>query len=145
MKRALKWSGFALLGVLLLVVLFATWAVTTEAGARFVLARAQAALGGTLGIARSSGSLAGTLVLEEVRWNDPAAGVEARIQRVAVMPTLRSLLSRRVQIENLAIDDVDVALTTLPPRDEPPAPFSLEAPLDIVIDRSRAPCAAAVS
>jgi translocation and assembly module TamB len=134
-KRALRWIGCIVLVIALAVTALLVWALHSESGARFVLARAQAALEGKLTVTRSSGTLSGPLVLEGVRWNDPAAGVDARVERVSVDLAARSLLGRLVKIDDLAIDGVDVALTTVPPKDEPPTPFSLDAPIDIAIEK----------
>ncbi len=136
MKRTLKWIGFALLGLLLVVAVVLAWALNSESGARFVLARALGATDGKLTIERSHGAMSGPLVLEGVRWNDPASGVDARIGRIALDLGITALLARRVQVDDLAIDDVEVDLTTLPPKpEEPSAPFSLEAPIDIVVGK----------
>jgi translocation and assembly module TamB len=135
-SRVLRWAGLILLGLLVIVSLLLAWTLNSESGARFVLARAQGALDGKLTVARSSGTLAGPLVLENVRYNDPAAGVDASVKRLAVDVDLFALLGKRVQVRDLAIDDVDVALTTLPPKpDEPASDFTLDAPLDILIDK----------
>lgn len=136
MKRLLKWIGIGVFALLLAVTLFAMWVTNSEAGVRFVLARVQAALDGKLTIERSSGSLAGPLVLDGVRWNDPGTGVDARIKHVSGDIALLSLLGRRVHIDDLAIDDVDVALTTLPPKPLDAArTFSLDAPIDITLGK----------
>ena len=135
MKRALKWIGFGLLGVLIVVVIVLAWALNSESGARFVLARAQSALDGKLSVERQSGALAGPLVLEGLRWNDPASGVDARIARVSVDTALGALFGRRVQFDDIAIDGVEVALTTLPPTTSEASTFSLEAPIDLVIGK----------
>lgn len=135
MKRWLKRLGIVLLALVPVLAGVLAWALNSEAGARFVLARAQGALDGKLSVERHSGSLAGPLVLEGLRWNDPQAGVDTRVGRVSLDLRIGALLARRVQVDDLAIDDVDVALTTMPPKDEPSAPFSLDAPIDIVVDR----------
>ncbi len=135
MKRWLKWLGLGVLGLFVLAALVLAWALASDAGARFVLARVQGALDGQLVIERSSGSLAGPLVLEGVRWNDPAGGVDARIARVSVDTALGALIGKRVQFDDIAIDDVEVALTTLPATTDEASTLSLEAPLDIVIGK----------
>jgi len=134
-KRWLKRLGIVLLAFLLVLAGVLAWALNSEAGAGFVLARAQGVLDGKLSVEHHRGSLAGPLVLEGLRWNDPASGVDARIGRVSLDLRIGALFAWRVQVDDLAIDDVDLALTTMPPKDEPSPPFSLDAPIDIVVDR----------
>ncbi|MBN8482358.1 MAG: pathogenicity protein, partial [Xanthomonadales bacterium] len=124
-----------LLALLLVVAVVLAWALRSEAGARFVLARVQGAMDGKLSIERSSGAVSGPLVLEGIRWNDPASGVDARIGRITVDPGIAALFARRVQVDDLAIDDVEVDLATVPRQPQESAPFSLEAPVDIVVDK----------
>lgn len=135
----MKWFkriGIALLIVLVLVLLAALWLLNTGAGARFVLARAEAALDGKLIVERSSGTLAGPLRLEGLRYRDAEAGVDARVGTLSVDLALTALLGRRVVVQDLAVEAVDVALTTLPPKPEEPAgTFSLQPPLDIALER----------
>ncbi len=137
MTRALKWIGLVLAVLLAIVAIVLVWALRSESGARFVLDQVKDALEGKLAIERSSGSLAGPLVLEGVRYTDAAAGIDASIARVSADVGILALLSRRVQVDDVALDGVDVALTTVPPAPEDPeaAPFSLEAPIDIALER----------
>lgn len=137
LPRLLKWIGIVLLALLLLLAIFAFWLLGTESGARFALARAVGALEGKLAVERSSGPLTGPLVLEGVRWHDAASGVDAKVGRVRLELAASALLAKRVHVKALDVDDVDVALTTLPPKPEPqPASdISLVAPIDIVLDR----------
>ncbi|HEY6985924.1 MAG TPA: pathogenicity protein, partial [Rhodanobacteraceae bacterium] len=134
--RILRWIGIAFAVLVLITGALLFWLLETESGARFALARAVGALEGKLAIERSSGHLAGPLTLVNVRYNDPAAGVDARIATIVVDVAPLELFSRRVHVENLEIEGVDVALTTLPPKpEEPSAPFSLVAPVDVLLDR----------
>lgn len=136
-RRLLKWLAIALACVLLLLAFALWWLLGSESGARFALARAVGAMDGKLTVAKSSGPLRGPLTLEGVRYADPAVGVDAKLARVTVALKPLELLSRRVHVTNLEADGVDVALTTVPPKPEPPStePFSLAAPIDVVLDR----------
>ncbi|MEO8011958.1 MAG: translocation/assembly module TamB domain-containing protein [Dokdonella sp.] len=136
MKRWLKTATLALLALLLVTGLGSVWLLNSEGGARFVLARVQGTLDGKLTIERSSGSLSGPLVLDGVRWRDTAAGIDAFIKRASVDLTLNALLRQRVQIDEVDIDDVEIALTTLQPvAGEAAGAFSLDAPIDIAIGK----------
>ena len=134
--RLLKWFGIAVLALVLITSIVLYWLLETESGARFALARAVAAMEGKLAFERSSGYLAGPLTLINVRYNDPAAGVDAHVGSVIVDVAPAAFLSKRVHIVDLEVEGVDVALTTVPPKPEEPASeFSLVAPVDVLLDR----------
>jgi translocation and assembly module TamB len=135
-RPVLRWIGLIFLALLLVITITLIWALNSESGARFVLARAVSALDGKLSIGASNGSIAGPLVLENVRYLDPGSGIDTTVRRVALDVQLLSLLGKRVHVRDLAIDDVAVALTTQPPKqEEPTSEFSLDAPIDIVVDK----------
>jgi translocation and assembly module TamB len=137
LPRLLKWIGGGVFVVMLLLALLAWWLLGSESGAQFALARAVGAMEGKLSVEKSGGRLVGPLVLEGVRYRDAALGVDAKLGRVLVDLKPFELLSKRVHVTNLELEKIDVALTTLPPKPEPPSsePFSLAAPIDIVLDR----------
>ncbi len=136
LPRLLKWIGIAFAALVLVLASLLFWLLGTESGAHFVLAHAIAATDGKLAIERSSGKLGGPLTLEGVRWHNATAGVDAKIARVRVDLAPFELLAKRVHVSALDIDNVDVALTTVPPKPEQPAAeFSLAAPIDLVLDR----------
>ncbi len=86
---------------------------------------------------RSTGHLAGPLSLVNVRYNDPASGVDARIGSVVVDLKPFEILSQRVHILSLEVERADIALTTVPPKPEtkPATAFSLVAPVDLFLDK----------
>jgi translocation and assembly module TamB len=134
--RILKWIGIAFAVFVVIVAALLFWLLDTESGARFAIARAIGAMDGKLAIERSSGTLAGPLTLANVSYADPSAGVDARIGSVIVDIAPSALLAKAVHVVGLDVDGVDVALTTVPPKPEQPsAPFSLEAPVDVLLDR----------
>ncbi len=107
MTRGRKW----LLGVtafLALAILAFTWLITTESGARWALARAEAFFPEPLTIESVSGTLLGGLDAENVAWNDDAADV--LIERVFVDVRILPLLSRRVYVDRLDVTATTVAL-----------------------------------
>lgn len=136
-RRLLKWLGLGLLGLLLLVAVFVGWLIGTESGARFALARAVASMEGRLSIAQSSGRLVGPLALEGVHYIDKDTGIDAKLGRARVDLKPLTLLSRVVHVTDLEADDVELSLTTVPPKPqpEPTQPFSLVAPIDLFVDR----------
>ncbi len=135
-RRVLHALAWVLLIVLIVVGGVLLWAVNTESGARFVLARAQSALDGKLVVGRSSGTLSGPLVLDDLRYADASAGIDARIKHVSVHPNIFALLGGRVELNDVIADDVDVALTTVAPKPEDASgDFSLTAPIDILVNK----------
>jgi translocation and assembly module TamB len=133
--RLLRWIAIAAACLIVLFGVVAYWALDTQAGARFVLARVEGALDGKLTVRQADGSLAGPLRLAGVRYRDAQSGIDATIARIDLDIAPWALLAKRVHVQDLAIDGVKVALTTLPPKPEPPSEFSLEAPIDIALDR----------
>ncbi|MGH8171883.1 MAG: translocation/assembly module TamB domain-containing protein, partial [Rhodanobacteraceae bacterium] len=76
------------------------------------------------------------LTLTNLRYRDPAVGVDAAVGRVVVDLAPMALLGHQVHVTSLELADGVVALTTLPPKpDEPASAFSLAAPIDILLDR----------
>ncbi len=136
--RAAKWLGIVVVVLLVVLACAGYWLLRTGSGARFVLARATSALDGKLSVQASRGALTGPLTLDGVAWRDPETGVDAQVGHIALDLAALPLLAGRVHVRSLAIDGVDVALTTVPPKpEEPPGEFSLEAPLDILLDQAR--------
>lgn len=125
-----------MLALLLILGMFGVWIFNTQAGAGFVLARIQAALDGKLVVTRHRGTLAGPIELDEIRYRDPAGGIDATIQQARLDLTALSLLSGRVVIDEVSAHDVTIALASVPAKpDEPAGKFSLQPPLDILINK----------
>ncbi|HEX7769857.1 MAG TPA: pathogenicity protein, partial [Dokdonella sp.] len=127
-------AAFAVL--LLLVLGLSFWLLRTESGLGFVLARAVGATDGKLEIGASSGRLSGPVTLDAVRYRDPDAGVDVQVRRVTLDHAPLELLASRLHVTRLEIEGVELALTTVAPDPSQDAgEFSLEAPLDVVLDR----------
>ncbi|HQY55683.1 MAG TPA: hypothetical protein PLU65_10670, partial [Dokdonella sp.] len=69
-RRILRGIGWTLLTLLVVIGGLLLWALNSESGARFVLARVQSALDDKLVVGHSSGSLSGPLVLDDLRYAD---------------------------------------------------------------------------
>ncbi|MEP7097292.1 MAG: translocation/assembly module TamB domain-containing protein, partial [Dokdonella sp.] len=136
MPGVLKWIGIAFLILVLIIGALSIWLLRTESGLHFVLARAIGATNGNLTIEKSSGSVAGPLTVEKLRYRDASAGVDVTVRHVVIAFSPLELISARLHITQLALDGLDVALTTVPATPTQPAkPFSLAAPLEVVLDR----------
>lgn len=133
-RRVLKATGIMLIALLLLVSIALFWVFRTESGASFVLARAQSALDGKLSVTRFNGTLAGPLQLDGIRYVDPAGGIDAKIDHANVDLAVLALLGGRVEISELAANDIDIALTTVAAKEEDSA-FSLTPPIDILVEK----------
>lgn len=134
-RRVLRGVGIVLAVLIVLIGGVLLWALQTESGMQFVLARAESVLGGKLVVQQASGTLAGPLALNGVHYRDDAAGIDATVAHMRVDIAPLALLAKRVHVEDLAIDGVDLVLTTAPPQPETSTKFSLSAPIDIVVDR----------
>lgn len=123
--------------VLLLGAGAAFWILDTASGTRWAVARAEAFLAPKLSVGATEGAMTGPLVLTDVTYRDPAAGIAVTIERLSVDLRFAALWRRVVHVETAALDGVRVTQSTpTAPREPDPAaePFSLEPPIDIVVD-----------
>lgn len=141
MKRAVKktllWTG-AVIGLLIVVVVgVVAWVLNTQSGTRFAAARATAFLGDKLVIGTIDGSIAGPLHIENLRYHDRAAGIDANVARIDLDLVLSALWGSLVHVKSLEIGGIDVLMTEPtepPPPEEPAKPFTLKPPIDIAVD-----------
>lgn len=134
MRSTGRWLLRITLALVVMILGAALWLLHSQSGAGFVLARVQGALDGKLGIARHEGTLSGPLRLEGLRYVDPAAGVDARVDSIDVDADLLALLGGRVEVSAISANGVRLDLTTVPEDpDKTPTEFSLKAPIDIVL------------
>jgi translocation and assembly module TamB len=133
--RWLAWVGGVLLALIVMLVGFVGWVLNTESGTRWAADRAVGLLNGKLELAQISGALAGPLTAGGIRWNDPESGVDVRVARVTVDVALKELLAKRVHVQVLDVNGVDVRLSEPTKKDEEKKPFSLQPPLDFVLDK----------
>ena len=132
--RALAWVGIGLAVLLVLLVAACAWILNTESGARWVADRAVGLLGGKLEVRDVSGTIVGPLTVGGVRYHDPESGLDVRVAHVSVDVAMRELLSRRVHVLTLDVAGVAVQIGE-PKKDEEPSTFSLEPPIDLILDR----------
>ncbi len=132
-----RWWLWTILGVVAFFALLfggAMWVINTESGTRWAANRAVGFLGGKLEIREVTGTLAGPLTVSGVRWNDPDSGADVRVARATVDAALMELLSRRVHVLLANINGVGVRLSEPRKKDEEKKPFSLEPPIDLLLD-----------
>ena len=137
LKKTLAWTGIVLVVLVLLVVGAIAWVITTESGTRFAAARATAVMGDKLAIGAVDGSIAGPLRITDLRYRDPAAGIDASVAQLELDLVLSDLWHRLVHVGRLDVSGIDVLKTEPtepPPPEEPSRPFSLQPPIGIAVD-----------
>lgn len=138
--RWYAWVGIVLLAIVVMVGGAFAWLVNTNAGARWALARASGFLGDALQVARIDGTLAGPLTLTNLAYRDPKSGLDVTAEHVHVDLALRELLGMTVHVVTAQLRGIDVTLSE-PTQPQPPPPeaedkpFTLEAPIDVIVDR----------
>ncbi|MDY6946405.1 MAG: translocation/assembly module TamB domain-containing protein [Pseudomonadota bacterium] len=136
-KKTLIWSG-AVIGVLVVVIVgVVAWVLNTQSGARFAAARATAALGDKLAIGAIEGSIAGPLRITDLRYHDPAAGIDAKVASLELDLALSDLWHSLVHVQSLEVGGIDVLMqepSEPPAPQQPSEPFSLQPPIDVAVD-----------
>ncbi|HEY0686445.1 MAG TPA: translocation/assembly module TamB domain-containing protein [Steroidobacter sp.] len=136
-KKTLAWTGIVIAVLIVVIVGTIAWVLNTESGARFAAARAGAVLGDKLAIGSIDGTIAGPLRIADLRYRDPAAGIDASVAAIELDLVMSDLWHTLVHVGKLDISGVDV-LTHEPtepqPPPEPSKPFSLKPPIDIAVD-----------
>ena len=133
-KKSLAWTGITLLVLVVVIVSAVLWVLNTQSGTRWVAARATAVMDGKLAIERIDGTIAGPLQITNLRYRDPAAGIEVGVRKVDVDLVLGDLLRSLVHVANLDIEGVDVLMQEPTQPEEPSKPFSLQPPINIAVD-----------
>jgi translocation and assembly module TamB len=138
LKKTLAGTGIVIAVLILLAIGTLLWVINTQSGTRFAAARASALMGDKLAIGGIDGSLAGPLRIMNVRYHDPAVGIDASVARLEVDLAWRDLWHRRVQVDRLDVSGIDVLIQEPtqppPPKQESSEPVSLQPPIDIAVD-----------
>ncbi|MFG3449638.1 translocation/assembly module TamB domain-containing protein [Stenotrophomonas sp. NPDC047960] len=137
-RRFWAWSGFTVLGLVLLALLLLYWLLQTVAGRDVLLAQVVARLpvGATLTWSKVDGPVAGPLVLHNLdfRYDD----IHFTAERAYLDPDIRPLLGRKLQLDALQITNATLNLAKSDePFEMPSWPGSLpqiEMPLAIQAD-----------
>jgi translocation and assembly module TamB len=135
-RRRRRWPWYVLAAIVLLLVAavaFAAWVASTPSGTSWAAAQAQQRVPG-LRIGGVQGTLARGLVLHGLHHTPPEGGTSVSIRRLTVHVAWRALLSRTLHVTDAEVREVRVVLGEAPP-DEEQTPFSLEPPIDVVVDR----------
>ncbi|MDT8450839.1 MAG: translocation/assembly module TamB domain-containing protein [Wenzhouxiangellaceae bacterium] len=136
MKRLLLYLAAALAALLVLAAAGWWWLTGTQAGARWLLGQTSARLE-RFDYARSDGSLAGGLLLNDVVFVQ--AGLEIEIQRLELAVDF-DFVPLGVTVERLRLDGVNASLPEAEPEPARTEPFELgdfSAPIDIRVAELR--------
>ena len=137
-RRFWAWSGFTVLGMVLLALLLLYWLLQTVAGRDVLLAQVVARLpaGATLTWSKVDGPVAGPLLLHDLdfRYDD----IHFTAERAYLDPDIRPLLGRKLRLDALQLKNASLNLAKSDePFELPSWPGSLpqiEMPLAIQVD-----------
>lgn len=134
--RTLRCSSIGVGALLLVLAGFVFWLLRTEPGARWAANTAVKMMDGKLAIRELEGTLVTPLSVSGVRYRDPEKGIDVSIANASIDLAFKELLSWRAHVRDAKVAGVSVVLSepTKPPEKDD-KPFSLEPPIDLVIDR----------
>jgi translocation and assembly module TamB len=133
-RRWLRWIALSFAVLLLLLLLAVGWLIGTSSGLRFALARAEGFTQGALTVQSAQGRLIGPLDLADVRYAD-GKGLDVKVAKAHIDFSVGALWRKRVHVLDLHVDGVDVALPKSEETTDNQSSFSLQPPLDILLDR----------
>lgn len=133
-RRWLRWTALSFAVLLLLLLFAASWLLGTASGLRFALTRAEGFTQGALTVQSAQGRLIGPLDLAGVRYAD-GKGLEVKVAKAHLDFNATSLVRKRAHVLDLNVDGVDVVLPKSEPTPASESSFSLQPPLDILLDR----------
>ena len=132
--RPLHWVALAFAVPIVLLGLFALWLANSASGARWLVNRSDSMLPGLLTIETVQGKLAGPLTLGNLSYRDEDSGIDVSVERVQVDLALLALLRATVRIESAEIVGLQLTLTDPSEPQPDPQQFSLDPPIDLVIE-----------
>lgn len=134
--RALRWTVLGLALLLLAALLAVLWALNSQSGAAWIVDTAQDVLGDRLTIKQISGTISGPLTVRGIEYRDPQSGLVVNVAEATVDVALLKLPRWRVHVNDALISGVQIQLGEQKEQPEEDArPFSLDPPIDIVVDR----------
>jgi translocation and assembly module TamB len=137
-KRRRRWGHWleAALG-LPLALLFAAAGIVvgSERGLRYTLEQVTALTAGAVQFGAIDGRLIDAVEIRDFRYTG-SDGLTIRIGRVALRHDIAALLDRRLHVETLIVDALDIQLAPPKPDPEPDTPINLPTrwPLDLQVD-----------
>ena len=135
LRKVLRWTAAGLMCALLLVSALALWVVNTQRGTAWVAGVIGRTLENRVSFGGVQGVLAGPLTLQHVRYSDPATGLTASVERVTTDVEWLALARGLIHVRNAEVQGIDVILGKPQPAEPGAKPFSLEPPIDIILNR----------
>jgi len=130
MRRLIKIGVFLVALAIAGGAIAVAWLATSESAVAWLAARAVAAAGGALEITEPRGSLAGTVRMARLRYEDEDFRITA--QDVALEPALIAALARRLELKTLAARELEIVIKPTPSS----TPDTLALPLAVGIGRA---------
>lgn len=136
--RSGRWLAAALLIPVLLVLAAIGFVLGSERGLRVGLTQLASLTDNAITVRQANGRLLDQLELRDFRYVS-ADGLIVSISRVSLRHRPVTLLGRRLHVESLIVDGLDIRLAPPPPVPDPETPTDLPSrlPIDIVIDALR--------
>lgn len=133
--KSLRWIALGLLATVLLVTAFVLWIANTQRGTTWVAGVISNTLGDRLSFDRLEGALAGPLTLKNVHYRDPATGLDVSVERVMVDLELLALARMTIQVRDAEVQGINLVPGKPQPAKPASEPFSIEPPIDIIVNR----------
>ena len=133
-RHWLRWIALSFALLLVLLLLAVAWLIGTASGLRFALARAEGFTQGALTVQSAQGRLIGPLDLAGVRYAD-GKGLDVKVAKAHLDFSVAMLLRKCAHVLDLNVDGVDVSLPKSEETPDNQSSFSLQPPLDILLDR----------
>jgi len=133
--RPLRWAGIAVAILLLGVGGFAFWVLDSESGTQWAVHTATQWMKGKLAIAEVQGKLATPLQVSGVRYQDPEHGVDVSVASASLDIAFRELIAWRAHILDVRVEGVALMLSKPTKPAENKKPFTLQPPIDLIVDR----------
>lgn len=127
-----RWVAGIVATLILLLAAAASWLVSTESGARWIVARASPYLPDALTLGSVKGTVTSGLQVSSLRWRDEAADVQVDSTILAVQ--LLPLLGGELTVSSLAARGVDVQVFKSDSPQTNSEPLRIDLPLDVIID-----------
>jgi len=135
-RRIALGVALTLLTIVVAVIGAAAWIINTESGTRWAFDTTGRLLDSALQVREVKGTLAGPLMLAELKYTDPAGSLALTAQHLALDIELPELLRKTAHVRDFNVRGVRVTLGPPQPKEpEPSQPFSLQPPLDVELDQ----------
>ena len=135
-KKILLWSFASIAALLIVICGLVLWTLNTHVGTRWAVSLATRFTNQALQVREVDGTIAGPLTVHDLKYVDAQSGMDVRVAFAEVNIALRELLKMTLHVSRAEVRGVNVKLGQNKEKEkEPSKPFSLDPPLNILIDR----------